>query len=46
MGRILESALATFMITIIDTIFASWVATTIGNRITELFTILIKALRV
>lgn len=45
MGRILEFALATFMITIINTIFALWIATTIRNRITELFTILIEALQ-
>ena len=44
MGKILEFALATFMITIINTIFALWVATTIGNRITELFNIINKAL--
>jgi hypothetical protein len=37
MGRILEFALATTMIIVIQLSFAFWVATTVGNRIAELF---------
>lgn len=44
MGRIFEFALATFIITVINAGFALWVATVIGNRITELFTSLAEAL--
>lgn len=42
--RSLEFALATFMITVINAGFAMWVASIIGNRITELFTSLSEAL--
>ena len=35
--RALEFALSTVMIYVVTLSFASWVATTIGNRIVELF---------
>lgn len=44
MGRILEFALATTMIITIQLSFTFWAATTIGNRITELFETIIVAL--
>ncbi len=44
MGRALEFALSTFIITIVNVIFALWVTNIIGNRITELFTGIVEAL--
>ena len=44
MGRALEFALATFIVAIINAGFAMWVASVIGNRITELFTRLSEAI--
>ena len=42
--RVLEFALSTFVITVVNAVFAMWVASVIGNRITELFTSLAEAL--
>ena len=44
MGRALEFALATAMITIVQLSFAFWVETTIGDKISELFEIINTAL--
>lgn len=44
MGRGLEFALSTFIIIIVNAVFAMWVASVIGNRITELFTGLAEAI--
>lgn len=42
--RALEFAIATFMITVVNAMFAMWIAKVIGNRITELFADLVEAL--
>ena len=44
MGRALGFALTTFIITVVNAGFAMWVASIIGNRITELFISLSEAL--
>lgn len=44
MGRALGFALTTFLITVVNSGFALWVASIIVNRITELFTSLAEAL--
>lgn len=44
MGRALGFALTTFLITVVNAGFAMWVASIIGNRITELFTSIAEAL--
>lgn len=44
MGRILEFALATTMIIVIQLSFAFWTATIIGNKITDLFETIITTL--
>lgn len=44
MGRALGFALTTFIITVVNAAFALWIASVIGNRITELFTCLSETL--
>lgn len=44
MGRSLEFALSIMIITVVELTFAFFVATVVGNKITELFNQIIEAL--
>lgn len=44
MGRSLEFALATFVIVIINTIYALWVGSVISNKLRDVVEVLIQAL--
>lgn len=44
MGRCLEFALATFVITLVNAALAIWIGNLVANKITELFDQVIQAL--